>query len=414
MTLAAVPLATQYDPKQPVTAELILFGRIRNVVDQMLRNMPNFTCVETIERSQRSPGTKKYQLIDTIRLEVALVEGKELYAWPGSTKFEEADVTKMVGGAGAIGTGDFALHAKSIYLTGQAKFTYKGLEALNGKAAHKFHFHVPMDQSRYLMRIYGAEGQVGYQGYVWHDQESLDLLRLEMTVDEIPAHLPLRSGSKLIEYARLPIGADSYVLPVMMDMTLSGMQGGENRNKTVFARCKQYSGESTLIFEEPSAEAKPAEVKVVMRLPADLTVNMKLVETLDLSKAATGDVVRFEVSKSAQRGGLVLVPKGARMEARLDQVVCRDFPFAHCYVALLPGKIEWENKTGVFAAALEMPSLDHTLQMLFTNVRPALRLPPAEIGMAAKGSSLLLLRGNRPKVASGYSMVWRTLEAAGE
>ena len=380
----------------------------------MLHSMPNFTCVETIERSQRDGATKKYELLDTIRLEVALVEGRELYAWPGASKFEEADVTKLVGGRGAIGSGDFALHAKSIFLTGKAKFKYLGLEELNGKPAYKFHFQVPIGSSDYWMKASGGEGEVGYQGQVWHDKDSLDLLRLEMTVDEIPATVPLRGGHKLIEYARLPIGDGTYVLPVSMDMTLVNMQGGENRNKTVFSRCRQYTGESTLIFDEPARDSQAPKALVVVTLPKDLHVPMKLVETLNLSKAATGDGLRFEVTKDVQRDGVVLVPKGARVDARLDQVVCRDFPFQHCYVAIVPLGIQFENKTGDFPATLELPDLERSMQTMFTNMRPEMRLPPAELGMASKGSSLLLLRGNRPKVTSGYSTVWRTLGTRGD
>ena len=376
--------------------------------------MPNFTCVETIERSQRLPSTKKYQLIDTIRLEVAFAEGKELYAWPGSSKFEEADVTKLVGGLGAIGTGDFALHARSIYLTGQATFTYLGLDELNGKPAHKYHYRVPMAASTYVMRISGATGEVGYQGNVWHDKDTLDLLRLEMIVDEIPPQIPLGRGYNLIEYARLSIGDRTYVLPVMINMTLTGIQGLESRNKTVFSRCKQYTGESTLIFDDPAPDAKPAAAQVIVTLPKDLLITAKLVEPIDLSKAATGDPLSFEVTKNAQREGRVLAPKGARIGARLDQVVCRDFPFGHCYVAIVPLRIDFENKTGAFPATLDLPSLEGSIRTMFANVRPELRLPPAEIGMASKGSSLLLLRGNRPKLTSGYSVVWRTLESPGD
>ena len=114
-----------------------------------------------------------------------------------------------------------------------------------------------------------------------------------------------------------------------------------------------------------------------------------------------------------------LLLKGARVAGRLDQVVCRDYPFGHCYVAIVPMRIDFENKTGVFAAVLDLPALERTMQTMFTNLRPEMRLPPAELGMASKGSSLILLRGTRPKVTSGYSMVWRTLEgrtleAAGE
>lgn len=405
--------ARQYDPKQPLTKETILLGRIRNVVSANLSHLPNFTCVETIERSQRTPRTKKYQLLDNVRLEVALVEGKELYAWPGASKFEERDLRDMVGG-GAIGTGDFALHAKVIYLSGAAKFTYEGIEEIQGKQAHKFHYRVPMEQSGYIMRIGKAEGPVGYQGYVWNDVETLEMLRIEMTIDEIPPHIPLKEGHKTLEYAPVDIGGTPYVLPVSMDMTLVGLNEGENRNHAVFTGCRQYTGESTLIFEEPAPEAKPKEAVVTVTLPEGLSVSMKLAKTLDLAKAAMGDPVVFVVSKDAAKGGQVWLPKGAEVELRVDQVACRDYPSGHCFVALAPGHFSYGNKQGAFRARLMTPDLVRTMEMAMKNVRPELRMLPVEMGQAAPGSEFFLVNGKRGKLPSGYGTQWRTLETRGD
>ncbi len=415
MLLSLQALPGQYDPKAPLTADTILMARIRSVVSRMMTRMPNFTCVETIERSRREQTSKKFQLLDTVRLEVALVDGKELYAWPGAKRFEESDVGQMVGGQGAIGTGDFALHAKSIYFSGNAKFEYKGQEMINGRPAHKFYFRVPMAGSYYLMRMGSAQGEVGYYGWVWNDVETLELTRLEMNIDEIPPQVPLKQGHKLLDYAPVKIGEETYTLPVGMDMSLTSMDGTESRNRAMFSSCRQYAGESTLIFGDPPPDTvAPKPAQKVIQLPEGVQVPLKLTSSVDLGTSVVGDSLKFEVAKNVERQGAVLLPKGAVVEMRIDMAVCRQFPTGHCFLALVPSQISYENASGAFRAKLQFPALDKQLEMAFVNVRPEQRLPPAEIGQASPGASIILLRGSRAKLSSGFNTTWRTLEGRGE
>jgi len=401
-----------YDPMQPLQPETILLARIRNVVSENLSLLPNFTCVQTIERSQRLPGAKQYRFVDNIRLEVALVEGKELYAWPGSPKFEERELRDMVGG-GAIGTGDFALHAKSIYLTGSARFTYQGVEELRGRKVHVFHYRVPMADSRYLLRIEKTEGPVGYQGHVYNDAETLEIARIEIHIDEIPPYLPLKEGHKVIDYAPVDLGGVRHVLPASAEMTLVDLNGGESRNRAVFSGCKQYLGESRLVFEEPP-EAPQPQSQVEWTLPEGLEVRLRLAEPLDLSKAAMGDPVVFEVSRDSVRGGQVWLPRGARVTLRLDHIACRDYPISHCFFALVPGRFAFQNKSGEFRAALVQPDLWRSMELLLRNVRPQLRTIPAEMGQAPQEAAILIVSGRRGKLPSGFQTVWRTLRTRGE
>jgi hypothetical protein len=402
-----------YDPMQPLQPETILLARIRNVVSENLSHLPNFTCVQTIERSQRLPGAKQYRFVDNIRLEVALVEGKELYAWPGSPKFEERELRDMVGG-GAIGTGDFALHAKSIYLTGSARFTYQGVEELRGRKVHVFHYRVPMADSRYMMRIEKMEGPVGYQGHVYNDAETLEIARIEIHIDEIPPYLPLKEGHKVIDYAPADIGGVRHVLPSSVEMTLADLNGGESRNRAVFSACKQYLGESRLVFEEPPEDPQPQQPQVEWTLPEGLDVRLRLAGPLDLSKAAMGDPVVFEVSRDSVRGGQVWLPRGARVTLRLDHIACRDFPISHCFFALVPGRFAFQNKSGEFRAELVQPELSRSMEVLLRNVRPQLRTIPAEMGQAPPEAAILVVSGRRGKLPSGFQTVWRTLRTRGE
>src|ERR1700719_4336898 len=80
----------------PLPLDLDALSKVRTRMLFNLQHQPNYTCVETIERSTRSRSTKQFKVIDTLRLEVALLDGHEMFAWPGSRKFEDVDVTKLV------------------------------------------------------------------------------------------------------------------------------------------------------------------------------------------------------------------------------------------------------------------------------------------------------------------------------
>lgn len=398
-----------YDPLKPLTAEEILIGRVKVVAAQDLGRLPNFTCVETIERSRRAAQNRKYEFLDTIRLEVAYVEGKEMYSWPGEPKFEERDLTKMVGGMGAIGTGDFVMHARAVLLGAGVRFQPAVREEMGGRGVYRFDYRVPMDRSGFVIRIVPEEGIVGFSGSVWTDRETLELVRLDLTIDEIPPNLPLKRGEKRFEYQRIPIGEAQYLLPVSMEMTLTLVNGGESRNATTFSGCRQYAGESTLVFEDP-VETKAPEAAVEVTLPEGLNVPLRLSKDLDLEKAARGDLVETRVSKDVKRKDTVLLPKGARVTLRLSKLVCRSSPLAHCWLALTPERFEFGNKSGVLRAESDLSQIE-TAANLFLRSVPARQLVAERrsLGDLEDGAGLFLVKGDK-RLSSGFQMLWRTLK----
>src|SRR5579863_7681992 len=114
--------------------EVLLLARIKLHMMETLVRQPDYTCLETVERSRRDASTRKYRLEDTLRIEVALVDHKEMFAWPGSKQFEDKEIRELVP-TGAFGTGDFALHARSVFGGGAATFESRGEEKLGGRDA---------------------------------------------------------------------------------------------------------------------------------------------------------------------------------------------------------------------------------------------------------------------------------------
>src|SRR5437764_679954 len=82
--------------EQDLSPELLLLAKIKVKMAENLGRLPNYTCQQTIERSRRRPPGRKFEMLDTVRLEVALVEGKELYGWPGADRIAESEIANLV------------------------------------------------------------------------------------------------------------------------------------------------------------------------------------------------------------------------------------------------------------------------------------------------------------------------------
>jgi hypothetical protein len=301
--------------------ELATLARIRVAMAETLARQPDYTCVQQIERSRRMLPRRRFELHDLLRIEVALVEGKEFFAWPGARKFEETDLTEMVTG-GAIGTGDFALHARSVFETSAPVFKYAGTATLRGHQARQFDFVVPLAASGYHLKSGGLEAIVGYHGSLWADARDDQLLRLEVQADDIPRSLGIGSVRDIMDYGRVRIGASDFLLPLGSDLEMTDLAGNQSRNRTQFKSCRQYLGESVLTFAgapmETTAEppSSPRE-KTNIEVPGGMALDIRLTTDIDSASSAVGDPVTATLDYPLKQKHQVLFQKGAHLFGRI-------------------------------------------------------------------------------------------------
>lgn len=404
--------AGQYNPTAPLPAETLRLARLRLAASTIFGKLPNFTCTLTVERSSRPDANRRYNLIDNLRLEVALVDGKELYAWPGSKSFDDRELADMVGDGGSIGSGDFAGHARSILLSPYTRLKFEGEETAEGRLLERWSFHYPMQTSQYLMRMRPLEGPIGYSGLLWADAASHDLVRIEMDLNEIPPQLPLKRGRKVITYQNVEIGASTILLPSYADLVLVQPNGHESRNVTRFSDCHQFTGASTIRFDDPPPDtAAAAAPTIAWRLPANLSVELKTTAPVDFSKAAVGDPVSLAVSKNATAAKQVWLPAGATVTARLISVQCEQSPMLHCFAYLRLESFSFENKEGVIRAGMEIPTLAQQVAARSALRRWPVPRPPGDPKNPPADVGAIFVRGTIwPKSST---MLWRTLKEAG-
>src|SRR5579862_1483235 len=84
-----------------------LLERIKQRALEDLASVPNYVCVDSIERSLLIPGQRQFRRLDRIHLELAHVAGADRFSWLGNSTFQSKSPTGMLGYGASFG-GDFA------------------------------------------------------------------------------------------------------------------------------------------------------------------------------------------------------------------------------------------------------------------------------------------------------------------
>ena len=387
--LFVVPLAA--------AAQGTLLERITGVVRNNMQHLPNYTCTMTVDRLQRPIGAKRFHPLDRIRLDIVLMDNHELFAWPGSRHFEDKPIYEMVGN-GFIGTGEFGLFLQTVFLSGAARFHFSGTEESEGRRLYHYLYEVPRAVSRYEIRLPTVGDTVGFGGSVWIDPDSIDLVRLEILAREIPARLPLVSGSILINYGRMQVGSGDFLLPRSVQEEFVS-DGQEARNQISFSGCHQYHTESEISFGNVSKIiVPPPPERMPLELPPNVKIESKLVTPLDSERAARGDPFEAIVTKPVLRKGTVVIPQGAKIHGRVDGIVQSSPPDACTGVILIPDRIEFHGREGAFTAdQVSLPFLNPS--RLAHDPCPFVPEP---------GTAILQFHASTFQVTAGQVILWRT------
>jgi hypothetical protein len=398
-------------PAAPDESEMV--SRAIQVVGGMLHRLPDYTCLVTLERSERKPHGTKFHMLDRVRVEVAYVNGAELYAWPGSTKFEEMDLRKAIPGKGAFSTGNFGERLMNAYLMG-LPLQFAGRDTVKGQVAWKFTQSIPAVISRFDIIVPPARATAGYNVTAWHDAANLELLRFELLADDLPKEFPLRRSFEAVEYEAVQVNGQPVRLPVMTELSMTTRGGVEDRTVSTFSNCREYKSESKLTFEEPApVQANPApQAASTADLPAGVEVQVKLDAAVDLRTAALGDPVTMTVSRDVIVKGRKALSQGAHVTSRWKLIECKDEPFAYCFAILEAESFEDGSRSGRFRGSLVSPSMEPRLWPSSSGLDPIRRVPVPDGILRAGKDAPVLYAPITTKLPRGYQLIWRTLEVS--
>lgn len=408
----------------------------RDAMQQALRRLENFSCVQNITRtvspSQGAKGASSPRL-DRVRLQVTHIGGEEYYSFPGDTA-SVADPHLLVK-TGLSGTGAFMGYAQSVFL----KHPFSRLQ-LEERAVYRgdpvFRFSFVFDQLREKLNVSraGGRGSVGAQGEfaVGAEDSLLRWMRISST-GPLP-ELGIQAVAYEIHWSRLRGREGFLLIPEQASVSMELFTGELQRNEVVLSQCREFQTESALSFGteeeetavstagQAAAEAAAVRANPIV-LPEGLTIALRLTERLDLGAASVGDMMLAELTQPVAGTDGILIPAGAIAEGRIRRLDRVGEPSAHTVAWLELTAIRDGNR--VFLGLAELQRRDRVrglvdrLEARTTAKRP---LALHEIGSfrydtsveeiiypSIPGVGAFLFEGTSAVLPAGYQMTWRTL-----
>ena len=388
-----------------------LLERVRERARENLARLPDYVCLQTVERSYRGGPGRPFEPLDTLRLEVALVGDRELVAWAGASRFEEKDITDLVE-RGTIGNGAFGLHARNIFLSAAPEFKLAGQEQLGELRTWRFDFEVPLERSTYRMRAPPRAARVGYHGSFWVEEETLDVVRLRVIVDEIPEELGIALATGEIRYRRVLVGEGEFLLPEASELEMISLTGETSRNLTRFGNCRQYEVRSHVSFGAAGSALVRAEGAPRLSLPARAVLELALETEIDPRNAALGDSVRAVLVRPIKEGNRVVAPAGAVAVGRLVRLERYEQPMEHFLIGLEFHTLQVGAQTAELRATMRRAGpasgLIEQSKRLDPTFEPRRKRPFMQIlvNEQQRGQGILHWRAKYPVVGRGLRMEW--------
>jgi hypothetical protein len=258
--VALAVLLTAALPAQDLPPWILLLARVKQHARASFEHIPDYACLETVNRFERPSDGVPFRSVDTLQLEVASVGGKELFSRRGEARFHDGEVTDFAA-EGLIGSGDFSATPLNLFVHDAGRITAASEAGLSDGTTLRFEFEVSALAGAYQIQFAGIRAMVGARGTFWVDSQSLDLLRIEERQVDLPRGLSIRDIVTTIAYRRTRIGSSDPLLPQSSEVVVSDFSGRQQRNLIEFSGCREYRSDSVVHFEDVVPNPPPAPKK---------------------------------------------------------------------------------------------------------------------------------------------------------
>ena len=145
-----------------------------------------------------------------------------------------------------------------------------------------------------------------------------------------------------MDYTRVKIGSGDFLLPDASRMTVLYRNGEESQNETPYSSCHQFTGESTIRFDDADEPSSPSAVaKAALRaVPPRTQIRVKIDPPINSETAAAGDPITGVVEREVKEEGQVVVRTTDRLHGRVLRLEQFLVPVPHWIVAIRFDSIE--------------------------------------------------------------------------
>jgi hypothetical protein len=307
-------------------------------------HIPNYTCVETIERqyyrarfaapphdcddlaaARKKRGYKlTLESADRLRLDVRAGLTAEMYSWPGADRFEDRELWDIIG-YGPSASGPFAASLREVVQGDATDFSFVEETEAGGRKLFQYSFRVPAVKSHYFIYLPNGAIATAWDGTLLLDPETSELARMTTRTSELPPEASACELTTTSDYGLVKLGGREFPLSRETRQRFIDRSGDEVESIVTFSAFRAYQAESKVSFGAApgAAPAEPAKAVPAPRLdlPAGLPVTIELTSGIDSATSAGGDRFTGRLAKPVlDERKRILAPEGAAVAGRLIKV----------------------------------------------------------------------------------------------
>jgi len=380
--LSAAILAASVLSAQDTSSDLL--DQARDKILTSIRHLPNYTCLETIDRTYYArPATKLSRHVmteppspvavcggngtakplreasDRLRMEVAVAGKYEIHSWPGASRFDTRSIEQIVP-FGPMSTGSLGGYLSGIFFNPRAEIKFIGKKSHGDREVFEYSFRVPLEASHYGVKGESGWKDTGYSGSFEINLATAELARLVIETDQLPLDTGICRVNHTLDYHFILIGHDEFLIPRRSEFETFDVDGGATNSVTAFSACHEYTAESSIRFDDPAGSGNPITTapKVAAALLSGIPMTLALIGGIDAQSAA-GDPVYARVKKTIRAPGSkkVLVPAGAIAHGRILQM-------------------RYEYKTSEYVIGIRFDTLEINGAVLPLSLKPGREVKP--------------------------------------
>ena len=249
--LVITALTNPMPPPAPEEVEAIIADARKRSVGYT-DTLPNFMCVEVIDRSFDPTGTGRWRHRDTIAelmryldkgetRTVLEVDGKP----PASSEHEALEGPYSTGEFGGVLSAVFAPSAK-------ADFHWKETDTLGDGTVQVLDYSVAKENSNFSVR--GANGDeliVNFHGLVFIDSATRSVRRITLVADDLPKDFPVHATGITVDYDYVVINGHDYLMPVAAEVSQKKGRHEADLNTIEFRNYRRYASSSRILNFTP-------------------------------------------------------------------------------------------------------------------------------------------------------------------
>jgi hypothetical protein len=350
-----------------------VLNRVRANVASQVAKSANYTCVETIDRTEFGssrdllPGcayeSKLPQRIkimhDRLRLDVAVSEGREIFSWHGQSKFSGSSRISDVVRRGTVSSGEFIGFLSNVFLQAGIRFQYTGQANINGVRSYSFNYTVPLATSGYHVDAKQGKSTVPFHGSFSVRGSDFELASLSVIADDIPENSLICSAETEMIYQIAKISGQDALIPSLFILKLDDINHQYTVSRSEYTACRAFGAESTLRFGDADSTGSESLSGPVseQQLPPGTLLHIGLRTPVDDTTSFTGDPVEGALLDSIKVRG-VRIPKNAVVNGVVTMLENFDQPVQHRLIRIDFGRLTFAHTAFVFHAAPQPSKLE--------------------------------------------------------